>query len=120
MQRVRFLTSGEKISQRSRVRRGGQFLAELGGNLNNPRPVFRRSYHTAQRWPTFSFKELRHFDVGSDHEVGNQVARAILFDQLELLNLALIIDNWSRLNRAQFNCALLSPKLAEAFCSFIL
>src|SRR6266705_4260346 len=79
MNRVGNLTAREKIAERVRIWRLRQLLAERVRDFNYTRPLFRCPHYSAQRNYSSSFEEQRHRHIRRDHEIFDQVARAVVF-----------------------------------------
>src|SRR5260370_21810870 len=99
------LAARKEISKRERVGRFGQSFTERARYFYYTWPLFGSAHYSPQGHYAFSFKELRHRYICSDHEIFDDVTSAVWFGHGEVCDLPRLVHDWRDLNCLQFKRA---------------
>ncbi len=116
---VRGLAAGEEGGQRLGIRLRGQGFTQLRGQGDDAVPAPGRPHHAPQRGHAPALQEAGHGHVGRDHEVLDDVARAVVNRDLEVDHLA-ARDHRPRLDRLEIEQAVAAAEGAQPLGRFVL
>ncbi len=105
-QRIGLPRLGQEGFQRLRIGRVGQRRPVLRGDLDDPLPAFGRAHHAPDRRELLRHEKLRHRAVGRDHEILDDLFRAVLLIDFQIAQL-LAVEDRPGLQRFQAERAML-------------